>query len=101
MVCIDFIKFVDYMKEKIELFNKERYADVAGYYFNILEFVLSHHTIEAEKVNHGKLIYDSTDNKYRCSECCAEAPRNNGDIAYSDIYCCYKCGAKMDGGNAE
>ena len=25
----------------------------------------------------------------------------NGDIPYSDIYCCYKCGAKMDGGKAE
>lgn len=51
------------------------------------------------EVVHGEYIYSSTNDKWHCSECFAERPRNNGDIPYSDIYCCYKCGAKMDGGN--
>lgn len=54
-------------------------------------------TADVEEVKHGEYIYSSTDNKWHCSECFAERPRNNGDIPYSDIYCCYKCGAKMDG----
>ena len=58
-------------------------------------------TADVEEVNHGEYIYSSTDDKWHCSECFAERPRNNGEIPYSDIYCCYKCGAKMDGGKAE
>lgn len=49
------------------------------------------------EVKHGEYIYSSTDDKWHCSECFAERPRNNGDIPYSDIYCCYKCCAIMDG----
>lgn len=54
-------------------------------------------TADVVEVKHGEYIYSSTDDKWHCSECFAERPRNNGDIPYSDIYCCYKCGAKMDG----
>ena len=54
-------------------------------------------TADVEEVRHGDYKYDEKDDKWRCSECSAERPLNNGDIAYSEIYCCYKCGAKMDG----
>ena len=63
--------------------------------------ILRQPTADVEEVKHGKLIYSSTDDKLHCSECFAVAPRNNGDIVYSEIYCCYKCGAKMDGGKQE
>ena len=58
-------------------------------------------TADVVEVKHGKYVYSSTDDKWHCSECFAERPRNNGEIPYSDIYCCYKCGAIMDGGKAE
>lgn len=54
-------------------------------------------TADVEEVTHGHYKYDEKDDKWRCSECSAERPRNNGEIPYSDIYCCYKCGAIMDG----
>ena len=54
-------------------------------------------TADVVEVKHGKYVYSSTDGKWHCFECFAERPRNNGDIPYSDIYCCYKCGAIMDG----
>jgi hypothetical protein len=56
---------------------------------------------DVEEVRHGEYVYSSTDDKWHCSECFAERPRNNGDIPYSDIYCCYKCGAIMDGGKTK
>lgn len=54
-------------------------------------------TADVVEVKHGEYGYSSTDDKWHCLECFAERPRNNGDIPYSDIYYCYKCGAKMDG----
>lgn len=85
MICIDFIKFVDYMKEKIKQFNEDGMWNAARDYSHILEFMLSQPTIEAEKV-------------VRCKDCVGKNQNGNLEpfvctrnniLVYDNCYCSF------------